>query len=176
MGKSPQLVTAEGRVITESSTIAKYLIDTYDTGKKFQGDGAKNDFLRDDELTSFSATNLNMHITMDLLFKAMAERAPFFIRPLVNLIHGGLKKAFLDAEFRAEFKYLDDQLGDQDYFMGTSPGRADFMISWPIDLVTQQNSFDLSPYSKLTAWHQRCHAREAWKRSIEKGNGYTLKY
>src|SRR3954470_13950148 len=54
MGKAPQLVTADGRVIAESAAIAAYLIATYDTAKKFQGDGGRNDWVRDESLTSFA--------------------------------------------------------------------------------------------------------------------------
>lgn len=169
------MVTADGRVITESSAIAKYLIDTYDHAGKFKGD-ANNDTFRDEELTSFSSTNLNTNITIELLFKAMATRSPFFVRPIISGIHGMLERAFLGPEMKAQLAYLSDQLGGQDYYMGTSPGRADFMISWPIDIASQQGFINLDEHPKLKAWHERCKARDAWKRGIEKGNGYSLQF
>ena len=175
LGKAPQLVTAEGRVITESSAISRYLIDRYDSAGKFKGD-ANNDAIRDEELTSFGSTNLNTNLTMELLFKAMTERSPFFVRPLISGMHGMLRRAFLGPEMKAQFTYLNDQLGEQDYFMGAAPGRADFMISWPIDMSTQQGFVNLNEYPKLKAWHERCKARDGWKRGIEKGNGYTLQW
>jgi glutathione S-transferase len=174
LGKAPILVTTEGRVIAESSAIAKYLIDTYDTDNKFKGD-EKNDALRDEQLTSFSATNLNAFVIVSTLFNAMSSRSPFFVRPLMNGIHSMLKKGFLDTEFKAQFKYLDDQLEGQDYFMGKSPGRADFMMSWPIDMAAAQDIVKFSEFPRLKAWHERCKARDGWKRGIEKGNGYDLR-
>ena len=169
------MVTADGRVITESSAISMYLIQTYDKAGKFKGD-ASNDTIRDEELTSFSSTNLNTNFTIELLFKAMAERSPFFVRPIISGIHGILQRAFLGPEIKAQLAYLSDQLGEQDYYMGSSPGRADFMISWPIDIASQQGFINLDDYPKLKAWHERCKARDAWKRGIEKGNGYTLQW
>ena len=168
-------MTTDGRVITESSAISRYLIDKYDTANKFQGD-AKNDAIRDEELTSLGSTNLSTFLTMELLFQAAGTRSPFFIRPLINGIGGALKKAFLGPEIKAQLNYLNDQLGDQDYFMGSSPGRADFMISWPIDMSIAPGLIDLNEYPKIKAWHERCKARDGWKRSIEKGNGYDLKW
>lgn len=173
MGKAPQLITVEGRVITESNAIAKYLIDTYDKEGKFKGDD-KNDALRDEELTSFSATNLNANAMVVVIFRAMALRSPFFARFIINNIQNGLSKGFMNAELTAQFQFLNDQLGEQDYFMGKAPGRADFMMSWPIDELEAQNMITFDAFPKLKAWHQRCKARDGWKRSIEKGNGYKL--
>lgn len=39
LGKAPQLDTGDDRLILETLVIAKYLIETYDTEGKFQGDG-----------------------------------------------------------------------------------------------------------------------------------------
>jgi glutathione S-transferase len=70
--------------------------------------------------------------------------------------------------------YLDEELGEQEYFMGKEPGRADFMISWPLDMISQNGWIDVTRFPKVKAWHERCHARPAWKRGLEKGNGYVL--
>lgn len=174
LGKAPQLIAPDGRVITESSAIAKYLIDKYDTAGRFKG-GGKNDVIRDEELVSFSSTNLNSNLLTELLFTSMADRSPFFVRPFVSGIHSLLRKAFLGPEMTAQLTYLNEQLGEQDYYMGSSPGRADFVLSWPIDTATQWGFVDLKDYPMLKAWHERCKARDGWQRGIEKGNGYKLR-
>ena len=175
LGKSPQLVTSDGRVIAESSAIAKYLIEKYDSQGNFKGD-AKNDSIRDEELSSLSGTSFNSNVLIEMLFKAMATRSPFFVRPLITGIHGMLSKAFLGPELKAQLTYLNDQLGEQDYYMGHSPGRADFIISWTIDMASQQSIISLNDYPRIKAWNDRCKARDAWKRGIEKGNGYDLRF
>lgn len=162
-------------MITESAAIAKYLIDTYDTADKFKGD-AKNDAIRDEELTSLSGTNLNAYLILQLVFKAMTLRSPFFVRPVMSGIHGMVHKAFIGPEIKAQLTYLDDQLEGQDYFMGSSPGRADFMLSWQVDTGSQNGSFDLKEYPRLQAWHNRCKERDAWKRGREKGGRYDLQF
>ena len=58
----------------------------------------------------------------------------------------------------------------------SSPGRADFILTWPVDICTASGFIDLKMYPNLDKWYARCHERPAWKRSLEKGNGYSLKY
>jgi len=176
LGKAPQLETGDGRVIVESLVIAKYLIDTYDTAGRFKGDGSSNDLIRDDELCNIASATIGNAMTIELLFSLLAKASPFFIRPLVSLLHSQIRKAWTGPDLDLNFKYLNDQLGDRDYFNGSSPGRADFIISWPVDLCRQQEFMDISKYPNLEKWHNRCHERAAWKQSLEKGNGYSLKY
>ena len=68
MGKAPQLVTADGRMIVESSAIASYLIDTYDTAGKFKGDSKKNDKYRDEELSSLSGSSIGPNVLIWIIW------------------------------------------------------------------------------------------------------------
>jgi glutathione S-transferase len=175
LGKAPQLVTADGRVIIESSAIALYLIKTYDTTGKFRGDPSTgNDEIRDEMLSSFANASLAPIMIIEVLFDKLAEKSPFFIRFLFNGLHSIIRKTFTGNEFANMFQYLNDELRDQDYFMGKSPGRADFMISWPVDYCSQRGYADVTKYPKLSQWHDRVHARNAWRESLNKGNGYKL--
>lgn len=160
----------------ESLVIAKYLVDTYDTTGKFKGNGSSYDWIRDDELCNLASASIGGVLTLELVFNILIKASPFFIRPLVSALHNQLHKAFTGPDLDLNFKYLNDQLGDQDYFMGTSPGRPDFIISWPMDMCSQAGFVDMKKYPNLEKWHKRCHERPAWKKSLEKGNGYSLKY
>ena len=111
------------------------------------------------------------------LFEMIISRAPFFIRPLFTATLKMLRKAQIDPDLARLFKYLDDQLDGQDYFMGKEPGRADFIVSWDVDLCVARGYVDLKKnFPHVEAWYQRCKARDGWKRSIEKGNGYDLSF
>lgn len=170
-------VTPSGRVIAESSAIASYLLSTYDTAKKFQGDGGpKNDWIRDESLTSFSGSSLGP-ITLLKLLLAIAElQTPFLLRPLVRLVTGGMDRLFSGPELKQMLTYLEGEIAGQSYFMGAEPGRADFMLSFPLDMVDAFRWTDWREYEGLRAWRERCQGREAWKRALEKGNGYNLAF
>jgi len=164
------LETGEGRVIVERSAIAKYLIEKYDTAGKFKG----NDSIRDEELTSFAGASIGPVMMLEMIFDLVVDQSPFFVRWLFAGAQSGIRKVYTGPELDSMFKYLDSQLGEQDYFMGESPGRADFMVSWPVDFCVQKKYVDLSKYTTLSTWYERCHARAAWKESLNRGNGYKL--
>ena len=81
---------------------------------------------------------------------------------------------FTGPELKEMVKYLEGELGGQEYFMGKEPGRADFMLSFPMDVAVALSWVDLGEYEGLKGWRERCQAREAWKRGLEKGNGYNM--
>ena len=177
LGKSPQLITPEGRVIIERTAIAKYLIDKYDTAGKFKLniDDTENDAVREEELLSFGGSSLSTIMMVQLILKFIGDGSPFFIRPLFRSAFGMLNKAFTGPEIDQMMKYADSNLKGREYFMGTSnPTRVDFCFLWYIDLFKMAGNSDLSPYPDLKAWYDRCKARDAWKRSLEKGNGYDM--
>lgn len=175
LGKSPIFVTATGRVLIESEAIVKYLIREYDTSKKFQGDpSTNNDEIRDDILTSFGSTSLNMVMMIETMLQVVVKQSPFFVRPLFKALHSQVHSVYTGSELENSFKFLETELGDQDYFMGTNPGCADFILSWPFDYCVQWKFVDLKKYPKLDQYYARCSDRAAWKRAREKGNGYQL--
>ncbi len=174
MGKAPQLTTAEGRVIAESSAIAAYLIATYDKAKKFQGDGAKNDWIRDESLSSFANASFGPIESIKLFLDILTSQMPFFLRPLVATFTGAIHRMFVGPEFKNMLTYLQNELGNQEYFMGKEPGRADFMMEFPLAMIAHRKWADLSEYPGLMGCKERVEGREAWKRSLTKGNGYDL--
>ncbi len=174
LGKAPQLETGNGRVIAESTVIAKYLIDTYDKTGKFKGDGHKNDWIRDEELCSLAASSLGPVMMLDLILLFASRMTPIFVRWLMGLVHSQIRSQFSGPELHLYFQYLDDQLEGQDYFMGATPGRADFIISFPVDQCTAAEMISIKKYPRLEKWHARCKERAGWKSGIEKGNGYNL--
>ena len=176
LGKAPQLETGNGRVIVESVSIARYLIETYDKASKFKGDGGKNDWIRDDQLCELAAASIGPVLVFETIMTFAVRFSPFFIRWLMAGIHKNLASAFSGPELAAYFKYMDEQLGDQDYFMGTSPGTADFIISHPVHSCIAGGMIELNNYPRLEKWHARCQERPAWKRALEKSNGYDMAF
>lgn len=179
LGKSPQLITPEGRTIIERAAIAYYLIDKYDkTGRfKINPSDSNNDIIREEELISFGNASLYPALMTQLVFDLLRTQSPFFVRPFTGGIASMVNKAFLNHEIAIMIKYLDDQLEGRDYFMGTTePTRVDFLYMWPIDLGQQSHgsSVDLDKHPRLKQWWARCKARPAWQRAMDKGNGYVF--
>ena len=86
-----------------------------------------------------------------------------------------MRDNFTTGEFKKSFTYLESELGDKDWFDGKEPGRSDIILSWPFDNIEQRKWFDFKKdYPRIAAWRERIRNREAWKRGLEKGNGYDL--
>lgn len=61
------------------------------------------------------------------------------------------------------------------FFMGGRPGRADIILEFPMAMIKQRKWVDLEKeFPELDRWLTRCYERPAWKRCIQKGNGYDL--
>ena len=141
---------------------------------QFQGDGGRNDWVRDESLTSFAGASMGPIEIMKMFLDIATLQTPLFLRPLVRWMMGAIDRAFTGPELKEMLKYLEGELGGQEYFMGKEPGRADFMLSFPVDMAVAFGWVDLSEYEGLKGWRERCQAREAWKRGLEKGNGYNI--
>lgn len=186
LGKAPQLATASGRVIAERSAIAFYLIETYDGEGRFKvptpeldldWNSKDNAKFREEQLLSLAQTAINQYLSMKVTVTVFANHAPFFIRPFLQGLRWGLDKIYLDAEIDNSFKVLDAELEGREYFNGTKhPTRLDFVMQWYVDFAAQGCQVDLSLYPRVKAWFERCISRDAWKRSLEKGNGYDLEF
>ncbi|KAI1149338.1 glutathione S-transferase [Nemania diffusa] len=177
LGKSPQLITASGRVIIERSAIAAYLIATYDSAGRFKvsGRNEQHDAVREQELVGFAEASFNVTAMTAMMLYYLKALSPFFIRPLVAAVSAMIHLGYVDKEFDAQLKYMDGLLEGQEYFMSDgNPTRVDFVMLFFVQSVYQSKVVDIAPYPNVKAWHDRCVARPAWQRAMEKGNGYSL--
>jgi glutathione S-transferase len=171
LGKAPTLVTADGRTIFESSAVIAYLLRTYDTTSQF----AAADWIRDEMLTSFAGATLGPVTAIELLFDIAAKHTPWPLVYIARAVRKGVQNNFTAKEFKTTLGYLEKELGDKEWFNGEGLGRADFMLSWPMDSISQKGWINFeSEYPKIAAWRKRIEGREAWKKGLEKGNGYNL--
>ncbi|KAI1110427.1 glutathione S-transferase [Nemania sp. NC0429] len=176
LGKSPQLITASGRVIVERSAISAYLIDTYDSAGKFKVSGADDahDLVRENELVGFAEASFYAMAMPALLLHFLGVYAPLVVRPLTWAVSTMLRKGMLDKEFDSQLKYMNNILEGQEFFMSDgNPTRVDFVMIYFVQTLYNNKVIDIAPYANVKAWFERCFARPAWKRSIEKGNGFS---
>lgn len=114
-------------------------------------------------------------LTNLLQFVALVHHSPFIVRPLMSGIWKSLRGAFYDVEVDLYMSYLNDQLKGRDFLLGSAPGRPDFLLSFVYDTMEQKQMIKQpNKYPLLHEWNNRCKARPAWVRSLEKGNGYDM--
>lgn len=154
----------------ESSAIIAHLLSAHDPTGRF----AASDPTLDEELTSFAGASLGPVTAIELLFDIAAKHTPWPLVYIARAFRKGAQKNFTTKEFARDLGWLETQLGDKEWFNGEHLGRVDVMLSWPMDTIAQRTWVDWVTYPKIKAWRERIEAREAWKRGIEKGNGYDL--
>ncbi|KAK8112229.1 uncharacterized protein PG998_008686 [Apiospora kogelbergensis] len=201
-GKSPLLVTGSGRVIAERSAISLYLIRTYDGEGRFQvahpvlpspssssSSEDDDDLVREEQLVSLGTATLNPVVMLAFILGFLVKMSPFFVWPLTAGFNLMLRKAFLDAELASGFGELErallrpktttanhqQQQHAREFLMGgPRPTRADFVTQWYVEWAMAAKLVDLDKYPAVRAWYDRCQARPAYRRALEKGNGYNL--
>ncbi|KAE9369085.1 hypothetical protein N431DRAFT_560024 [Stipitochalara longipes BDJ] len=165
-GKAPLLITGAkdgNRYIPESAAIATYLIRTFDAEDKF---GLRNgDWIHDEVLCSIISTNLNRGTGMILMMD-------------FGIIKNAGSNRFDGPELRSILAELERELKEGPtggWFMGRHPGRADILLEFLLSMIMHRNWVDLkNEFPVLDAWLEGVYARDAWKRSLEKGIGYDL--
>lgn len=155
----------------ESSVIISYILDTYDSEHKF----AVADQIRSDEISAFAASSLGPVSTIELFVELLNIHTPWPFSYITRAIRSKLQSVFTTGEFQKALKYLEGELGNEEWFNGKHPGKSDIMTTYPVDLIVERKWVNFEKeFPKLAAWRNRVRERPAWKRGIEKGNGYDL--
>jgi len=143
----------------------------YDNNGRF----ASSDWVNDEILTSFAGATLGPTVAIELLFDIAEKHTPWPLRYIASAVRKGIQNTFTSAELENTLSFLEKELGDKQWFNGEELGRCDVMIIWPLDLMAQRRWVDFeNRFPKLAAWRGRILESDAWKRGLEKGNGYDL--
>lgn len=131
--------------------------------------------MRDETLTSFAGATMGPITAIEMLFDIAAKRTPWPLVYVARAMRRGIQSNYTDKEMKKSLVFLEGELGENEWFNGKELGKCDVMLSWPMDTMAQRGYADFKgDYPRLAAWRERIQSREAWKRALEKGNGYDL--
>ncbi|MDG2244244.1 MAG: glutathione S-transferase family protein [Rhodospirillaceae bacterium] len=145
-GKVPALTDGDV-VMFESLAINLYLAMTYGKGSMWPDDAAGQAACV--QWTMFSATEVEPHTVgalIELIFKPEAVRDK------------AAAQACLD-KLPPVLNVLETTLNDRNYLGGESFTAADLNVACVVNSLNMIG-FDFTPYPKMTAWVQRCVARQ----------------
>ena len=155
LGKSP-VIEDNGSIIYESAAIAEYLCDRHGGAHLVPARGT-DDHVRYTELMHFAEGSAMTPILLSLYVGRLGDAAA----PLLPRI---------DQQLESHFAFMENQLGDNGFWVGDSLTGVDIMLSFPAEIAVMQGRAADKP--KLTAFVQWLHARPAWQRAREKGGAY----
>lgn len=100
---------------------------------------------------------------------------PFFIKPILRMITGGVESRFLKPNYKVHFDFLESQLASRPYLAGDEFSGADILISFQLATAKRVAGLNKEDNPKIWEYMKRCEARDAFKRAIEKvcEAGYT---
>ena len=157
LGKSP-VITDNGATVAESGTIVEYLIRKYGRDKLLTREDSA-DFVPYIHWLHYAEGSAMLPVMLTLYTLRLGDAAA----PL---------RPRLESEIQNHFGYMEQELGNRDFFVGANLTGADIQITFVLEAAKSLGL--LAPYKGLAAYLSRMQARDAYRRGIERGGKYDL--
>lgn len=157
LGKSP-LIEHEGRVIAETGAIVEYLVEL--RGGRLGAPGNRDAALRYRHFLHYAEGSLMPQLLLLLVIGMMGILG----KPALPRIR---------AMTTPHLTWLESELARSPWFAGDDFTAADVMMSFPLEAARGRAGLTGEAYPNLTDWLERCHARPAYGRALERGGAYA---
>lgn len=158
LGKSPVLQDG-GLVLAETGAIVEYVTARHGGGR-LKPEVGSPDWARWLHFTHYAEGSA----MPPLLLKLVLGRMGVLGRPAMG---------FVDRQLKTHLDYLEGVLLDRDWFAGDVFTSADVMMSFPLEAAASRAGLDAASRPRLWDFLQRIHARDAYKRALERGGPYA---
>ena len=113
-------------------------------------------------------------LLLKLIFDRVANSpAPWPISAIARRIAGTVQSSFIEPQLTRHLDYMEAELGAHTWFAGEEFTAADVQMSFPLEAAASRAGLNASR-PKLTAFLDRIHARDAYKRALERGGRYDF--
>ena len=171
LGKSP-VITDDALTLAESGAIVEYLVDRYGNGRLAPAPNTP-ERLRYTYWLHYAEGSAMPPLVMDLVFRQVEEKTPFFLRPIASAIVGRAQSSYIQPQIALHLDYMEAELNKAEWFVGDEFTAADIQISFPLEAASTRAGLNASR-PKLMAFLTRIHARPAYKQALERGGEYEL--
>jgi glutathione S-transferase len=172
LGKSP--VLADGDVtLAESGAIIEYLVERHGNGRLRPPLGTPGR-VRYTYWLHFAEGSAMPPLVMKLVFDRIEKGPmPFFVRPIARGIAARVKKGFIEPNIARQLDYMEAELERQSWFAGDEFSAADVQMSFPLEAAAARGGLD-ARRPRLMDWLARIHAREPYRRALERGGEFSI--
>src|SRR5471032_851533 len=172
LGKSPVIVDGDV-TIAESGAILEYLVDKYGEGRLIPTAGTPQR-LRYTYWLHYAEGSSMSPLLFKLVFDRIAANpAPWPVSAIARRIAGTVTKSFIAPNLTRHLDYIEAELGVQAWFAGEQFTAADVQMSFPLEIAVPRAGLNTSR-PKSMAFLDRIHARDAYKRALERGGKYDF--
>lgn len=170
LGKSP-VITDGDVTVAETGAIFEYIADTCETGDLMPERGSAEQRAVTYWLHYAEGSAMPL-LVMKLVFSRLPANAPVLMRPLVKSVSSKAEGSFIDPRIGEHVRFWEQELARTGWFAGEHMTLADIMMSFPLEAAKQRA--DVSQTPNIRAFLERIHARDAYKRALERGGPYSF--
>jgi glutathione S-transferase len=172
LGKSP-VITDDGITLAESGAIIEYLVDKYGQGRLKPAEGSP-ERLRYTYWLHYAEGSAMPPLLLRLIFNRVANNpAPWPISAIARRIASTVDQSFIEPNLSRHLNYMEGELDTHTWFAGAEFTAADVQMSFPLEAAAMRGGLNASR-PKLMAFLERIHARDAYKRALERGGRYDF--
>lgn len=171
LGKAP-VIEDGGKVYAETGAMIDHILDQYGEGRLRPAQGSPGfDRYR---YWMYAAEGSYMPPLVMTLFLNRMETAPmpFFARPVARKLVKAVRDSYLDHTMKAQYDYLEAELGRTPWLAGGEITAADIIMSFPVEAFSSRGPS--AGYPNIAAYRQRFQARPAYVRALDRGGPYAL--
>jgi glutathione S-transferase len=171
LGKSPVIV--DGPVtVAESGAVIEYLIDRYGGGRLIPKAG-NPERLRYTYWLHYAEGSAMPPLLLKLVFDRVANNpAPWPISAIARRIASTVQNSFIAPQLKRHLDFMEAELAAHTWFAGEEFTAADVQMSFPLEAAASRAGLNAGR-PRLMAFLDRIHARDAYKRALERGGPYS---
>ena len=156
LGKSPVIEDGD-RTFVETGLIVEYLVQRY--GADLAPPSGSDSYWRYKYWLHYAEGSLMPPLLLELVINRLG-------------LLGRPARPFVSAQLKLHLDFLEGELGKGPWFLGERFSAADVMMSFPIEAARARGGLD-DRRPNLMDFLKRIHARDAYKRALEKGGAYA---
>jgi glutathione S-transferase len=170
LGKSPIIVDGEVKV-AESGAIIEYLIDKYGAGSLIPAAGTEQRRRYTYWLHYAEGSAMSPQLFKLVFDRIATNPAPWPVSAIARRIAATVTNTFIAPNLKRNLDYIEAELNSHAWFAGEQFSAADVQMSFPLEIAVSRAGLDASR-PKSMAFLDRIHARDAYKRALERGGKY----
>jgi glutathione S-transferase len=172
LGKSP-VITDGGVAVAESGAIAEYLVDSYGAGRFIPPAGTP-ERRRYTYWLHYAEGSAMPPLLLKLVFDRVAATPmawPF--SAVARRIASSVQGAFIGPQLTRHLDFMESELAHRPWFAGSEFTAADTQMSFPLEAARSRAGLDANR-PNLVDFLSRIHARDAYRRALERGGAYEF--
>jgi glutathione S-transferase len=170
LGKSPVIVDG-GVTVAESGAIIEYLVSKYGDGRLIPPAGTEQR-LRYTYWLHYAEGSAMTPLLLKLVFDRISTNpAPWPVSAIARRIGATVTNTFIAPNLQRHFDFIESELNAHTWFAGEQFTAADVQMSFPLEIAVPRAGLNANR-PKSIAFLERIHARDAYKRALERGGKY----